>query len=92
MFADEASAESYRENVAPGFAESGQAMSLHVQSVPMEPLIARMMKGENISIRVYSSPTVVRWEQQWDGGARLIKYYETDQARAFDSLIEGAIQ
>ncbi len=26
MFADEASAESYRENVAPGFAESGQAM------------------------------------------------------------------
>ncbi len=92
MFVDEASAEAYRENVAPSFAESGLATSLVVRSAPMEPLIERMMKGEDIGIHVYSSATVERWGKQWDGGARLIKFYMTDQSRAFENLIDGSTQ
>ena len=90
MFANEADADSKRAAFEKSFSEKGTPLTLSVQSVPLEPLIERMMAGEKLNIYVYSSPSVIRWSEQWENGARLIKNYRTEQTDAFESLVQGA--
>lgn len=92
MFAERALAESRRAAFEQTFAGRGEAVSLTLQSQPLETLIEWMMGGEDLGIYVYSSSTVVRWSEQWEGGARLIKNYRSPEADAFDSLVRGSGQ
>jgi len=55
---------------------SGQPMTLSVVAGDFEALIGGIQSGDVQGAHLASSPSVVRWVEQWQAGARLIKDYK----------------